>query len=147
MPNDGRSLRDDIRGLVVGAHVVEACAPFINARRNLNLLFLMPCSAPNVICNNNFRQDPQTQRYLELHLLAALINAAGGSVPTTDSGLFDASSGYLCQGSPAKLRTEEATAIANADLSGVDLPHITCYSPLAIESAMAYLTCVALDTL
>lgn len=107
----------------------------------------MPCSTPNVICNQFNLQDPITQRYLLMHLLASIINEAGGDVPTGDGELFDAGAGYVCQGSPAKLRTEEATAISAAELPGVDLSHITCYDPLQIESAIAYLTCVALDTI
>ncbi len=102
------------------------------------------CIAPPVICNAGYLQDPITQRYLLMHMLASLINLAGGDVPTDDGELFAASEGYLCQGSPAKLRTAEASAIAAASLDGVDLTHVTCYSPLAIESAIAYLTCTAL---
>jgi len=100
------------------------------------------CDTPNTICNQFNLQDPLTQRYLLIHLLASTLG-----VTTDDGELQTLAAGYLCQGSPAKLRTEEATAIAAADLPGVDLSHITCWDPLQLEAVMAYLTCVAIDAL
>ncbi len=100
------------------------------------------CDTPSVICNQFNLQDPITQRYLLVHLLASTLGTT-----TDDAELKELSAGYICQGSPAKLRTEESTLIAAADLAGVDLTHVACWSPLDLEAVMAYLVCVALEAL
>lgn len=105
------------------------------------------CDTPSVICNQFNLQGNQVQQYLMIHLLVELINAAGGSAPTDDADLQEASAGYLCQGSPGLLNAEMATAINAAELTGVDLTTVNCWSPLQLSAAQAYLTCLALDAI
>lgn len=100
------------------------------------------CDTPSVICNNPALQSPQVQQYLLIHLLASTLG-----VTTDDGELQDLAAGYMCQGSPGALRAIAATAIDGADLEGVDLTHVTCWSPLQLAAVQAYLVCVALDAL
>ena len=98
----------------------------------------MPCETPNVICNNWYLTSPDMQRYLLLQVLRAIT----GTVETNAA----LAAGYLCQGSPAKIRAVSAQQIVD-DLPDVDAAQPVCMDPLVMEGAIANLICQAIEAL
>ena len=100
-----------------------------------------PCATPPASCNNWLYQSPSEQRFLLLQLLNALMTS-----PQTLDNLKANSAGWICQGSPSKLRTLEAQMIAT-DLTAVVTAQPICWTPLQLEGAIAYVTCKLLAQL
>jgi hypothetical protein len=93
------------------------------------------CATPPASCNLWLYESPGEQRFLLLQLLNALMAS-----PQTLDNLKQNSSGWICQGSPAKLRALQAQMVGT-DLAGVVTAQPICWTPLQLEGAIAYLYC------
>jgi len=80
-------------------------------------------------------QSPGEQRFLLLQLLKALLDS-----PQTLDELKADAAGWVCQGSPAKLRALQAQLIATS-LPDVVTAQPVCWTPLQLEGAIAYVLC------
>lgn len=98
-----------------------------------------PCLTPPSSCNKWIYESLTEQRWLLLQLLNALMTS-----PATLDTLKTDAQGWICQGSPSKLRMLQAQLIG-ADLSGVVTAQPVCWTPLEIEGAIAFLTCKLLN--
>src|SRR5262245_46540511 len=99
----------------------------------------LDCTSAPASCCLWVNQSPAQQSFMLMQLLNALLDS-----PLTLDQLKAAAAGYVCEGSPAKLRTIQAQLVAD-NLDGVVTAQPICWTPLQLSGAITYLYCSLLN--